>query len=582
MPPFGPTTEARPPDRIVLIGLSGVGKTTVARQVARRLGWEWVDTDELVVSEAGRPIRAIFDQQGEAAFRALEREAVARVTRGGRVVIATGGGAPLDVVNRRRLWRDAFVVYLRARPETIAERLAPSRHAVSSRPLVDQGTDPLANLRRLLAQRGDIYQAADWIIDVDGLRPYEAAGRVQRAWQTRSAFVIRHPGRARKLERVRLHEEEAVSTTVAPDPLFAARVATPGGSYDAYAGWNALERLPEWLRSAGLASVVQVIADRHVADLHGERLLGVLDRGGVEALLHTFELSEGRKSLDTAAEVFDALVAARAERRHAILAFGGGVATDLGGFIAATYLRGLPLVHVPTSLLGMVDAAIGGKVAVNHREGKNLIGAFYQPRLVVADGALLTTLPRRELVSGWAEVIKHALIMDPELLDWLERDVEALLALEPEATTRVLQRSIALKAAVVGADEREDGARMTLNYGHTIGHALEAATGYETLLHGEAVAVGMAAAAHIGVRMGLIPASLAERQNTLIERFGLPIRAPEAPLDAVLAAMRLDKKIVGRALRFVLLTDLGKTEFRTDVPAELVEEAVRLVMGQAG
>jgi 3-dehydroquinate synthase len=289
------------------------------------------------------------------------------------------------------------------------------------------------------------------------------------------------------------------------------------------------------------------------------------------------ELTEARKTLASAAEVYDALVAARAERKHTVLTFGGGVATDLGGYVAATYLRGMPLVHVPTSLLGMVDAAIGGKVAVNHREGKNLIGAFYQPRLVVADAALLTTLPRREFVSGWAEVIKHALIMDPELLAWLEQDVDRLLALEPEPTARVLRRSIALKARVVSADEREDGFRMILNYGHTTGHALEAATGYETLLHGEAVAIGMAAAAVIAREMGLIDEALVERQNRLIARFGLPLRAPGIAVDAVLESMKLDKKVVGRTLRFILLDGLGSTTIRTDVPAELVERAVRLV-----
>jgi 3-dehydroquinate synthase len=320
-----------------------------------------------------------------------------------------------------------------------------------------------------------------------------------------------------------------------------------------------------------------VIADATVANLHGETLLGALRAGGMEPVLHALPLSEGRKTLAAAEEIFDRLVERRAERSHAVLAFGGGVATDLGGFVAATYLRGLPLVQVPTSLLGMVDAAIGGKVAVNHREGKNLIGAFYQPALVVADAALLPTLPRREFLSGWGEVIKHALIMDLELLAWLEEEADALLALEPEPSARVLRRSIALKARVVSADEREAGLRMTLNYGHTTGHALEAATGYEALLHGEAVAVGMVAAAHIGRELGLLAAAEVERQNHLIARFGLPLRAPGVDAESVLSAMSLDKKVSGKALRWVLLDGLGKTVIRNDVPLSLVQEAVALV-----
>jgi 3-dehydroquinate synthase len=355
-------------------------------------------------------------------------------------------------------------------------------------------------------------------------------------------------------------------------------VRTPGGEYPAYAGWGILDALPGWLRERGLSRTVHVVADANVADLYGEALIAALRAGGVETTMHALALSESRKTLAAAEEVYDRLVAARAERSHAVLAFGGGVATDLGGFVAATYLRGLPLVHVPTSLLGMVDAAVGGKVAVNHREGKNLIGAFYQPSLVVADAALLPTLPRRELVSGWAEVIKHALIMDLELLDWLEAEAEALLALAPEPSARVLRRSIALKAQVVSADERESGPRMTLNYGHTTGHALEAATGYEALLHGEAVAVGMAAAAHIARALGLMTDTEVERQNRLIARFGLPLRAPGIDVDAVLSAMSLDKKVSDKSLRWILLDGLGRTVIRDDVPLDLVREAVTLAV----
>jgi 3-dehydroquinate synthase len=360
-------------------------------------------------------------------------------------------------------------------------------------------------------------------------------------------------------------------------PDLAAWVQTPGGEYPAYAGWDILDRLPIWLRDVGLTRTVHIVADATVADIHGEALTGALRAGGVESVMHALPLSEGRKTLAAAEEVYDRLVTHRAERSHAVLAFGGGVATDLGGFVAATYLRGLPLIHVPTSLLGMVDAAIGGKVAVNHREGKNLIGAFYQPALVIADAALLPTLPRREFVSGWAEVIKHGLIMDLELLKWLEAEAEALTALEPEPSARVLRRSIALKAQVVSADERESGLRMTLNYGHTTGHALEAATGYESLLHGEAVAVGMVAAAHIGRELGLLTAEQEQRQNRLIARYGLPLRAPGIDVDTVIDAMSLDKKVSARSLRWILLDGLGRTVIRDDVPISLVREAVELV-----
>jgi 3-dehydroquinate synthetase len=223
----------------------------------------------------------------------------------------------------------------------------------------------------------------------------------------------------------------------------------------------------------------------------------------------------------------------------------------------------------------MVDASIGGKVAVNQRQAKNLIGAFYQPRLVFADVSMLQTLPERELTSGWAEIVKHALIMDSHLLLTLEEQVEALRGLQPEVTTAVVRRSMALKAHVVSEDERETtGRRSILNYGHTVGHALEAAAGYGTLLHGEAVALGMVAAAEIGRRLGLTPPDLAERQRALLERFDLIRGVRGVDADSVLAAMSLDKKVVGKDVRWVLLEDVGRPVLRTDVPASLVRQVV--------
>jgi 3-dehydroquinate synthase len=231
----------------------------------------------------------------------------------------------------------------------------------------------------------------------------------------------------------------------------------------------------------------------------------------------------------------------------------------------------------------MVDASIGGKVAVDHREAKNLIGAFYQPLLVFADVATLRTLPERELTSGWAEVIKHALIMDPDLLAQLEDRVDALRALEPNVTTQVVRCSMALKAQVVAEDERElTGRRSILNYGHTAGHALEAATGYGFLLHGEAVALGMLVAAEIGRRMGLTPPELVERQGALLERFDLLRPLPKISADAVLAAMSLDKKVSGKSIRWVLLAGVGKPVLRSDVPLPLAREVVEQLLASQG
>jgi 3-dehydroquinate synthase len=352
-------------------------------------------------------------------------------------------------------------------------------------------------------------------------------------------------------------------------------VRAASASYPVFVAWGALPDLGRRVVQAGLGGRAFLIADANVHERWGAAAEEALRSAGFGVAVYCVPAGEASKSLETAASIYDWLVAQRAERGEAIVALGGGMVCDLAGFVAATFARGLPLVHVPTSLLAMVDAAVGGKVAVDHPKAKNLIGAFYQPRLVLADVSVLQTLPPRELTSGWAEVIKHALIMDEELLRLLEDNAEAAQRLDPEVAERVIARSVALKAGVVTEDEREEtGRRMILNYGHTIGHGLEAAAGYAGLLHGEAVAVGMSGAACIAVRLGILAPEIAERQDALLARFGLPPRAPGVDARKALAAMALDKKAQGGAVRWVLLEDIGRTVIRRDVPPPLVEEVL--------
>jgi len=249
---------------------------------------------------------------------------------------------------------------------------------------------------------------------------------------------------------------------------------------------------------------------------------------------------------------------------------------DLAGFVAATFLRGMPWIQVPTSLIAMVDASIGGKVAVNHPEGKNLIGSFYQPDLVLADPQTLTTLPQRELTSGWAEVIKHGLILDEEFVQFLESNMKGLTELEPELLTRAIARSAAIKAQVVSQDEKEkEGKRTILNYGHTIAHGLEAATRYKRFLHGEAVAIGMVGAARLSQRLGLLPSTIVQRQQTILREFGLPTGFSDLNVTEITRAMELDKKVKENAIRWVLLQNIGRTVIRSDVPHQDVLSVLR-------
>jgi 3-dehydroquinate synthase len=267
---------------------------------------------------------------------------------------------------------------------------------------------------------------------------------------------------------------------------------------------------------------------------------------------------EQHKTLQTAGWVFDALIANRMNRDATVLALGGGVVGDIAGFAAACYQRGIGYVQIPTTLLAQVDSSVGGKTGVNHSGGKNLIGAFYQPRAVIADTDVLATLPDRELKSGLAEVIKYGCVWDPLLFDWLDRNVAKLLARDAETLKYAIGRSCEIKATVVARDEREHDLRAILNFGHTFGHAIEAATSYEKYLHGEAVGIGMLIAADLSLRLGLIDAALKERVRDILARTGLPIQAPRIGAAKAFELMQMDKKVVAGAVRVVLLEKLGR------------------------
>lgn len=546
-------------ERIFLTGFSFTGKSTVARLVAQALGWRFVDTDDVVEAVAGKPVARIFGEDGEARFRDLELRAVADAAREPRVVVATGGGAPLADDNRR-VMATGLVVCLEARPETILRRMREAGDADSERPLL-AAADPLDRIVALQRERAPFYALADATVRTDVLTPSEVASAVLEAWRTLGPRIEPDPGRLFPADPQAFAGAACV-------------VRAASGAYPVFVGPGALARLGERMRALGLGGRAFVVSDETVLSFHGEAALAALRHAGYEADAFAFPAGEASKRLDTVETVYDWLVSRRAERGDVIVALGGGVVGDLAGFVAATFLRGMPLVQVPTTLLAMVDASIGGKVAVDHHEGKNLVGAFYQPRLVVEDVSLLATLPGRSLREGYAEVIKHGFIRDPALLDELDRHAPALLAAEPERTADVVTRNVRIKADVVSRDERDTGLRAILNYGHTVGHAIETATGYSRVLHGEAVAVGMMAAAEIGERMGLTPPAVRARQRALLERFGLPVRLSAVNVDAVLTAIALDKKIVEKRVRWVLLREIGEPTLRSDVPPALVRDVV--------
>ena len=361
-----------------------------------------------------------------------------------------------------------------------------------------------------------------------------------------------------------------------PEADLAAEVHHSGGTYPVVAGWGIIDNLGDRLADLGLTNTAYIITDDNVMNPYGRNVQRALQKRRIPAHCFIIPAGETSKSFELAQGIYNWLAELKAERGHTIISVGGGVAGDLGGFVAATYLRGMPFVQVPTSMAAMVDASIGGKVAVNLPQAKNLVGAFYQPKGVFADVQTLATLGKRELAEGWAEAIKHGFILDASLVDVFEEHAEALMDIEPDISTEVIRRSMAIKADVVSQDERETlGIRIMLNYGHTIGHALESSTEYGRFFHGEGVAVGMMGAASMAQEMGLHSQEIVDRQRQLLERFSLPTAAKGVPVDDILRGMSLDKKSQGGANRWVMLEDIGRSVVRNDVPRDLVEKTIR-------
>jgi 3-dehydroquinate synthase len=342
-------------------------------------------------------------------------------------------------------------------------------------------------------------------------------------------------------------------------------------SYPIHIGEGILLKTGELLAQAGLRGKVALVSNPTVAQFYLDVINETLCQAGFEVIPVLIPDGEEHKDLNTLASIYERLVAERLERKSCVMALGGGVVGDVAGFAAATYMRGIPYVQVPTTLLAQVDSSVGGKTGVNHRGGKNLIGAFYQPRLVIIDVTVLQSLPPRELVAGLAEVIKYGVIEDPALFALLEEKIDKVIGLDYELLIQIIATSCRIKAKVVEKDEREDDYRAILNFGHTIGHALEAVTEYRKYLHGEAVGIGIAQATAISVQQGFCDQRSHERIRKLIRKAGLPSEIPpEVSRQNLIQSMQLDKKSAGGKIRFVMCAGIGKTCFHSLAPGEIL------------
>ncbi len=531
---------------IVLVGLMGAGKTTIGRRLATRLGLPFVDADIEIERAAGCSIADVFRLYGEAAFRDGERRVIRRLLEGPPMVLATGGGAYMDASTRNLVRERAISIWLRCPLPVLLRRVQGRNH----RPLLNEAP-PRDVLARLMTVRHPIYAEADIIVDCGDHNVDHSTSRVIEAMA-----LSRRP--------VRLP------------------VSLSHTSYDVVIGTDLISRAGALLAPVLPQKRVVIITDENVAALHLPRLEASLHDTGIAFRTLTVQPGEQSKSLATYERLVDAILKEGVERKTTIIAFGGGVVGDLAGFIAATTLRGLPFVQIPTTLLSQVDSSVGGKTGINTRWGKNLLGAFHQPLSVLADASALATLSKRELIAGYAEIVKSGLIGDPALFEWCEKHGESVLNFDPEAQTEAVRQACAFKARVVAADEREqqgtDG-RALLNLGHTFGHALEAELGYDgRLLHGEGVSIGLRLAFALSVKLGLCPQADLERVTAHLETLGMPARIRDLPYSFratdLMAHMQRDKKMQDGRLSFVLVRGIGKAFTSRDVPAELVREVL--------
>jgi len=509
---------------IVLTGFMGTGKSAVARAVAERLGRPLVDMDDVIVERAGMSIPGIFARQGEEAFRAYERALCEELAAPAGRVIATGGGTLVSPANRDLLARGGHLVCLDGDPEELLRRVPDD----GGRPMI-WGQDPAARFRALWRERRPAYADIAYHIDTT----------------------------------VRSQDEvvDAVLALATAEPI-SWRVAAPEGAYRVYLIAGGLERLGDELRARDIGANVVVVSDENVWPLHGERLMTGLRRMGYAPLEVVLPAGERFKTLATVSSLYDRFVDAGLDRGGAVVALGGGVITDMAGFAAATYMRGVPYVPVPTSLLAMVDASVGGKVAVDHPHGKNLIGAFVAPLMVMLDPTVLGTLPEVERLAGLAEIIKAGIIADPELFAAFEEAQAGLAALD---LRWLVARALQIKIDVVQEDPHEQGRRMVLNLGHTFAHAIEVLEDYR-LRHGLAVSMGLVCAAYLGEIRDDCSAETRERIVSVLRAHGLPTRYDAHRPEAIYGAMVADKKRRAGRLRFVLPRAIGEVSIDPDVP----------------
>ena len=527
---------------IFFTGFMASGKSRTGRAMADRLQRPFIDTDSVIVERAGKSISEIFEQDGEAKFREMEREVIAEIARNeSPQVVSLGGGALNQPENIKAIRSSGVLVRLWAKPEILSERIGRK----NTRPLLANLNDEerLAKIKVMLKEREKNYAQADFSVESTN--------------EANEAHVIE-----RILHMLKFWESHALD--VCP---------SSGGRYPIFIGKNITPTAACLLEGLRLTPNYEflVCTDTTIAKAQNEMLQELRGQAG-RCPVFKFQAGERNKTLHNLNQLYSFMLHRNYTRKSCLLQFSGGVVGDMAGFGAATYQRGIPFIQFPTTLLSMVDSSVGGKVAVNHPEGKNMIGAFYQPSAVVCDISVLSTLPENEYLAGLAEIVKYGVIYDEEFFKYMEQNVEAIKRHDYDTLRHLIFRSCQIKAEVVGIDEKEAGLRAILNYGHTFGHAIEKITNYEKFSHGIAVSLGMRVAARTAVLLGKIDEVTEKRQTALLDALGFP-KSFGVNAEAAWNAMAVDKKAEKGTRVYILPTKIGEVEKVTNIDKELINKS---------
>lgn len=518
------------------------GKSRTGRAMSDRLNRPLIDTDAVIVERAGKSISEIFEQDGEAAFRKMEREVIEEISKNETPqIVSLGGGALNQPENIKAIRQSGVLVRLWAKPEILSERIGRK----NTRPLLANLSDEerLAKIKAMLKEREKNYAQADFSVE-----------STNDANENHVIENILHM----------LHLWKSHALDVCP---------SSGGRYPIFIGRNIIPETAALLEGLQLAPSHEMLicTDTNIAKAQADALNNLRMQAG-RCPVFRFQAGERNKTLHNLNQLFSFMLHRGYTRKSCLLQFSGGVVGDMAGFGAATYQRGIPFIQFPTTLLSMVDSSVGGKVAVNHPEGKNMIGAFYQPRAVVCDLNVLGTLNDTEYLAGLAEIVKYGVIYDEEFFAYIEKNVEGIKQRDMDVLRHLIFRSCQIKAEVVGIDEKESGLRAILNYGHTFGHAIEKLTNYNVFSHGIAVSLGMRVAARAAVLLSKLDSAAEERQNALLDALGFP-KTFNVNIEAAWNAMSVDKKAEKGTRVYILPTRIGEVYKATNIDKEIISKS---------